>query len=667
MKRTITATAALPYANGEIHIGHLVEYIQADIWTRFQKMRGHECLYICADDTHGTPVMISARNQGITPQELITRMNERHREDFRRFHIEFDNYSTTNSDENRELSELIYTAACEKGHITSREINQYYCEKDEMFLPDRFIKGQCPKCSAEDQYGDSCESCGAAYSPTDLKNPFCSLCATPPVMKKSIHYFFKLGDFTDMLKRWASVEHINPGAVNKLQEWFSQGLREWDISRDKPYFGFKIPGTEDKYFYVWMDAPVGYIASTKIWAEQNGKDYLDYWKNPDAEIHHFIGKDIMYFHTLFWPSMLSCAGFQLPDKVHIHGFLTVNGKKMSKSRGTFINAATYLKHLDPEYLRYYYAYKLSSAMDDIDLSVDDFIAKVNSDLVGKFANLASRSAPMLYKKLDGRMGGIPEDARAMLDEFTAAGEDIARMYEVTEFSRVLARVLELAEKANKYIEDHQPWTTIKTDPEATRGTLTAALNAFRLIALYLKPVIPEFARKAEELFNLSPMTWQDHTALLEDHTISKFAHIIQRAEKESVEAMIEESRQEKEEADTPQTEYEPIAPECTFDDFMRLDLRVGRITEAETIEKADKLLRLTVDIGIEKRNIIAGIKKAFTPEDLTGRLVVIAANLKPRKMKFGTSEGMVLAAGPGESELFLLSPDDGARPGQRVS
>ncbi len=667
MKRTITATAALPYANGEIHIGHLVEYIQADIWTRFQKMSGHECLYFCADDTHGTPVMISARNQGITPEELIGEMNERHRRDFSSFHIEFDSYSTTNSDENRELSELIYTCAREKGHITSREINQYFCEKDEMFLPDRFIKGQCPKCRAEDQYGDSCEVCGAAYSPTDLKNPFCSLCGTPPVMKKSVHYFFKLGDFTDMLNKWASAEHINPGAVNKLQEWFSQGLREWDISRDRPYFGFKIPDTEDKYFYVWMDAPVGYIASTRIWAEKNGKDYLDYWKNPDAEIHHFIGKDIMYFHTLFWPAMLSCAEFQLPDKVHIHGFLTVNGKKMSKSRGTFINAATYLKHLDPEYLRYYYAYKLSSAMDDIDLSVDDFIAKVNSDLVGKFANLASRSAPMLAKKLDGRMGTIPEDARAMLDEFTAAGDDIARMYEGTEFSRVLARVLELAEKANKYIEDHQPWATIKTDPEATRGTLAAVLNAFRLIALYLKPVVPEFARKAEELFNIPSMVWQDHTALLEDHAISKFTHIIQRAEKESFEAMIEESRQEKEDAAQPQTEYEPIAPECIFDDFMRLDLRIGKIVEAESIEKADKLLRLTVDIGIEKRNIIAGIKKAFKPEDLVDRLVVIAANLKPRKMKFGTSEGMVLAAGPGESELFLLSPDEGARPGQRVS
>ncbi len=650
--RRLVVTSALPYANGEIHIGHLVEYIQTDIWVRFQKMTGNECIYICADDTHGTPIMISAREQGITPEELIGKMYKRHIEDFKDFHIEFDNYYTTNSKENKELAEYIYFSAKKGGHIVEREIEQYYCEKDTMFLPDRFIRGKCPKCGAEEQYGDSCEKCSTTYSPLDLTEVRCAICGSRPVIKKSTHLFFKLSHFTDQLKEWATEEHVQIPVRKKLDEWFKQGLQDWDISRDAPYFGFEIPDMKDKYFYVWLDAPIGYIASTKNWCSKNNKDFDQYWRDPNTEIHHFIGKDIMYFHTLFWPAMLMCSGFSLPTKVHVHGFLTVNGTKMSKSRGTFITARTYLRYLDPQYLRYYYACKLNSSIDDIDLSLNDFISKVNSDLVGKYANLASRSAPMLLKNLDGRMGRLSSRTKAILSKFQDLSPKIRDLYENCEYNLVTKEILSLADSANKFFEDEQPWNTIKSDPEKARETLTFTLNAFRIITLYLKPILPKFAECAEKILNISPLRWDDVNETLEDHRINEFKHIIRRIKKEDVDAMIEASKESIEQS----KHISPIKEECTIEDFMKIDLRVGTIEEAKEIKGANKLIQLKVSIGKETRNIIAGIKEAYKPEELIGKSVVIVANLKPKKMKFGISEGMILAAGEGNN-ISLITLD----------
>lgn len=671
MSRNILVTSALPYANGPIHIGHLVEYLQTDIWVRYQKAVGNKCLYFCADDTHGTPIMISAKKEGVSPEELIKRVHAEHFGDFKKFHIEFDNYYSTHSPENKQFSELIYNRLKEKGSISTRQVEQAYCPSCNMFLPDRFIRGTCPKCKAENQYGDSCDSCGATYQSTELLNPACATCGATPIRKSSVHYFFKLADYQNQLKEIVSAGYTGKSVSNKLDEWFSSGLKDWDISRDGPYFGFKIPGEENKFFYVWLDAPIGYMASCKNYCEKNGLDFDKIWNGGDYEIYHFIGKDIMYFHALFWPAMLTGAGFRVANKLFIHGFLTVNGEKMSKSKGTFIKASTYANHLDPEYLRYYYASKLSGGVEDIDLSLDDFIAKINSDLVGKLANLASRSVPMLTGKLDGKLGKLDQTGRELLNQLIAAKEAIINDYENLNFASVIRQIAGLADIANKYVEDNQPWSMIKTDAEKTRVVLTAIVNAVKVLAIYLKPVLPIFAEKIEKILNVSSQSFADIDKILEEHKINEYVRLAERVEKDKVNAMLEESKPtvpaEPAQPTAPANQLdEPIAPECTIEDFMKVDLRVAKVLKAEAVEGADKLLHLELDIGGITKNVFAGISKAYKPEELTGRLVVCVANLKPRKMKFGLSEGMVCASGPGGAEVFLLNIDSGAKPGQRV-
>lgn len=672
-KRKILVTAALPYANGSIHIGHLVEYLQTDIWVRFQKLRGHDCIYCCADDTHGTPIMIRARQEGVTPETLIEKMHVEHKNDFDRFGIEFDSYYSTHSEENRQFSETIFNRLNDAGHITTRDVEQTYCENDQMFLPDRFVRGACPKCSALDQYGDSCEVCHSTYNTVELKDPKCSVCGHPPVRRTSKHYFFKLGDFTERLQEWIQDGHVHEQIKNKLQEWFKSGLIDWDISRDAPYFGFKIPGETDKYFYVWMDAPVGYMASTMHYCKQHGKDFDDYWCNPETEIHHFIGKDITYFHALFWPAELMGAGFNTPTSLAIHGFLTVDGEKMSKSRGTFISADTYLKHLDPQYLRYYYACKLGPSPEDINLSLEDFTNRVNKDMVGNVANLASRSAQMLNKNLEGKVGTLSDEARALIARLQGQADAIAENYESRNFATAIRTITSLATEVNRYFDESKPWTLIKTDPEAARDTLAATLNAVKVLIIYLKPVLPVFVGQVETLLNIEPQNWSDVDTLLENHQINPFERLVERIDPKKVDAMVEESKQDAapaaQEAVAEKTdilEKEPIAEQITFDEFMKVDLRVARVNKAEIIEEADKLLRLELDLGGETRQVIAGIRKAYQPEELVGKMVIMCANLAPRKMKFGVSEGMVLAAGPGGKDVFTLRVDDGAQPGMRA-
>ena len=669
MVRRILVTAALPYANGPIHIGHLVEYVQTDIWVRFQKLRGHDCVYFCADDTHGTPIMIRARQEGVKPEEMIEAMRVEHRRDFEGFAVTFDNYYTTHSEENRQCSETIYNRLKEGGHITTRQVDQAYCEQDEMFLPDRFIRGKCPRCGAADQYGDSCEACHATYTPLELKDAACSVCRKPPVRRKSLHYFFKLADFTDQLKEWIAVGHVHEQVQNKLQEWFDQGLRDWDISRDAPYFGFLIPGETDKYFYVWLDAPIGYMASTMNYCQRTGRNFEDYWCDDATEIYHFIGKDITYFHALFWPAMLMGAGFNTPTRLVIHGFLTVNGEKMSKSRGTFINAATYLRHLDPQYLRYYYACKLGPGTEDIDLNTDDFVLRINSDLVGKLANLASRSVPMLTKGFDGRLGGVSDEAQVMLTGLQEAAESIADDFEAGNFAAVVRRICGLADEVNRYVDRRKPWSVIKDDPPHAHETLTACVNAVRILTVYLKPILPEYAERIEKMLRLEPLKWDDAGKLLEKQKVGPFERLVERVDPDKVKAMIEESRQEQdsmEQKEDGPLQAEPIAEEIGFEDFMKVDLRVARVVQAELVEGADKLLRLKLDLGGQQRTVLAGIRQAYEPEELVGKLMIMAANLKPRKMKFGVSEGMILAAGAGGKEIFALTVDEGAQPGQRV-
>lgn len=666
MTRKRLVTSALPYANGPIHIGHLVEYLQTDIWVRFQKAIGGECRYFCADDTHGTPIMIRAKTESITPEELINRVHAEHLRDFTGFQIEFDNYYSTHSDENRQFSEMIYQKALQKGSIIKNQIKQAYDEQEKMWLPDRYIKGTCPRCKAPDQYGDSCDACGAHYQTTELINPVSTVSGNPPVLRESTHYFFRLGDYEADLKKLFAAGYVQESVRNKLDEWFSAGLKDWDISRDGPYFGFKIPGEDDKYFYVWLDAPIGYMASCKNYCDKNGLDFDHVWNSPDYEIFHFIGKDIMYFHALFWPALLMSADLRMPTKLFVHGFLTVNGQKMSKSKGTFIMASTYLKHLDPQYLRYYYASKLSGDVGDIDLNFEDFINRVNSDLVGKLANLPSRSGPMLSKKLDGMLGTLDDKGRALINELIAAKAEIIDHYENLNYAAAIRRIAALADICNKYVEDNAPWTLIKTDPEATRTVLTAILNATKVLAIYLKPVLPEFAAKVEQFLALDPLSFADVKTILENRKINDYIRLIERVEKEKVDAMVEESKQ------TPQTEQpkaqleEPLEAECTFDDFMKVDLRIARVAKASAVEGADKLLQLELDLGGVTKNVFAGIAKAYKPEELEGRLVMCVANLAPRKMRFGVSEGMVCASGPGGTEVFVLSPDSGAKPGQRV-
>ena len=671
-KRKILVTSALPYANGSIHLGHLVEYIQTDIWARFQRLQGNSCYYVCADDAHGTPIMLRARQDGIEPEQLIAAMQKEHEADFADFLVDFDNYYSTHSEENRELATEIYLKLREQGHIATRTISQSYDPEAEMFLPDRFIKGTCPKCGAEDQYGDNCEACGATYAPTELINPVSAISGAAPIEKDSEQYFFKLSDFADMLQQWMRAGHVQPEIANKLDEWFKEGLQDWDISRNAPYWGFEIPGAPGKFFYVWLDAPIGYMASFKNLCNREGISFDDYWHSEaTTELYHFIGKDIARFHTLFWPAVLHGAGFRKPTAVYCHGFLTVNGQKMSKSRGTFIKARTYLDKLKPEYLRYYYAAKLSSGVDDIDLNLEDFMQRVNSDLVGKVVNIASRCAGFINKRFDNRLSAELPDA-ALYNELVNAGESIAAEFENREYGKAVREIMALADKANVYIDNNKPWVLIKEEGKQTevQAICTQGINLFRVLMTYLKPILPQTALKSEAFLN-NELHWHTLSEPLVAHSINKFKPLMTRIEKEQIEAMVEQSTEhlEQNEKSAPASgplADDPIASQIQFDEFAKIDLRVAKIIKAEHVEGADKLLQLTLDIGGETRMVFAGIKSAYEPEMLEGRLTVMVANLAPRKMKFGVSEGMVLAAGPGGKELFILSPDDGAQPGMRI-
>ncbi len=671
-RRQILVTSALPYANGPIHIGHMLEYVQTDIWVRFQKLRGHDCIYVCADDAHGTPIMLRAQAEGITPQELIDRMHAEHLRDYTDFGVDFDNYYSTHSDENRYFAEYIYTRLRDAGHIRTRVISQAYDPKAEMFLPDRFIKGECPNCGAPDQYGDNCENCGATYSPTDLKNAVSVVSGEAPIEKDSEQYFFKLEDFSDMLKEWFAAGHVQTEIANKMHEWLDEGLQDWDISRNAPYWGFEIPDAPGKYFYVWLDAPIGYMASFKNWCDTNGVDFDHYWKaDSPAELHHFIGKDIARFHTMFWPAMLHGAGFRRPTAVYCHGFLTVDGQKMSKSRGTFIMARTYLDHLNPEYLRYYFAAKLGPGIDDIDLNLEDFTTRVNADLVGKLVNIASRCAGFINKRFDGKLStALVDDS---LDrQCLAAAETIAGYYEQREFGKAMRDIMALADGINQYIDEKQPWVTIKDENRMSevQDVCTVGLNGFRQLIILLKPVLPRLAAQAENFLQSGELTWDDLGNNLLDHGIERFKPLMTRIEPVFIERMIEASKEDVEAEQKIQqggSDIEPIADEIAYDDFAKLDLRIARIVEAKRVEKSDRLLQLTLDIGNETRNVFAGLANAYAPEDLEGKLTVMVANLAPRKMRFGVSEGMVLAAGSGETDLFVLHPDTGAKPGMRVT
>jgi len=628
-------------------------------------MCGNQCLYFCADDTHGTPVMISARAAGISPKQLIEQMHTEHKADFDGFSVEFDNYYTTHSPENKNFSERVFNSLDKAGSIVKRNIRQTYCENCKMSLPDRYVRGTCPRCGAEDQYGDSCELCSGTHQTTDLINPYCATCRAKPTFQTSMHYFFKLTDYEKKLKELIAKGYAQKSVANKLDEWFKTGLKDWDISRDGPYFGFKIPGEENKFFYVWLDAPIGYMASAKNYCDRNGLDFDKLWNSDEYELYHFIGKDIMYFHALFWPAMLIGAGFRTANKLFVHGFLTVNGEKMSKSRGTFIEASTYLKHLNPEYLRYYYASKLTGGIEDIDLSSDDFINKINSNLVGKLANLASRSGPMLTKKLDSQLGRLDNQGRQLTRKLTANKEQIIKNYENLNYAAVVRTIIALADETNRYVEQNQPWVTVKTDQDVTRMTLTAIINAVHILTIYLKPILPKYAEKVREFLNVDELKFADVETVLENHKINNFQRLAERIDKEQVNAMIEESK----ETQPPSAEkipVEPFKPECTIDDFGKVDLRTAKVIKAETVEGADKLLRLQLDVGALEKTCLAAIAQAYKPDELTGKTVVYLANLKPRKMRFGLSEGMILAAGTGGKDIFMLSADTGAKPGQKV-
>ena len=715
-KRRIVVTSALPYANGDIHIGHLVEYLQTDFWVRFQKLRGNDCVYVCADDTHGTPVMIRARKEGISPEELIARTHAIHLKDFTDFQVAFDNYYTTNSPENKEFSERIFAAMEKSGGITKKTSPQLYCEHCRMFLPDRFVKGVCPKCGAENQYGDSCDHCGSTYGAEELGSPKCTTCGSTPVVKDSEHLYFELEPQHDYLEKWIP-EHTTSDVSNKLLEWFKEPLRGWCISRDAPYFGFEIPGYPGKFFYVWVDAPIGYLASLRNWCEKNGQKFEDWWGSsdgasggaepqPKVEHYHFIGKDIIRFHCQFWPGMLHVAGFEQPDKIFVHGFLTVNGEKMSKSKGTFVNARTYLDHLPPEALRYYYAAKLGGTTDDMDLSLTDFVTRVNSDLVGKVTNIASRSAQMLQKKLGGKLASLAghDEELALLQKLRDGGEQIAQDYENRRFNQVVVGICRLADAANEYFDRKEPWKTVKTDEEATRVVLTAALNAFRILAIYLKPILPVYADKAMKLFGEKEWTWASRDTAVEGVALGEYEYLASRIDAKQVEAMIaaatvkpadsgevaHESRASKNKgkegsagggagvpyppaAGCPRSGCPsrgeppsvPLKPEIAFPDFEKLDLRVGVVESCEIVPKSSKLLKFVLDAGsLGKRTIFSGIRQAYPdPAALVGREVVFVANLAPRKMSVGVSEGMILFAGEPGSCGGVLSPSDPAGAG----
>ena len=663
-QREILVTSALPYASGPLHLGHLVEYTQTDIWVRFQRMRGHRCVYVCASDAHGTPTMLRADAAGIAPEALVTEVAKGHREDFKRFRISVDNYQTTHSVENLEITTEMYRRLEQAGHIHRRVISQAYDEQKRMFLPDRYVRGDCPTCGAEDQYGDACENCSATYAPMDLKNPVSVVSGTTPSLRESEHFFFGLSAFEDELKTWVPG-HVDASMVRKLDEWFREGLKDWDISRDAPYFGFEIPGEAGKYFYVWFDAPIGYMASFLELCRtgDSGLVFEDFW-GPDSntELYHFIGKDIVYFHTLFWPSVLSGAGYRTPSGVFVHGFLTVDGKKMSKRRGTFIMASTYARHLDPDYIRYYFAAKLNASADDIDLNFDDFIARLNSDLVGKVVNIASRCAGFIQRLNGGRLGDTLPD-EALYRDFAEAAPDVAADYEQRNYSRALKRIIALADRANRYIDREKPWILAK-DPQQGRHVVdvcTQGINLFRSLMIYLKPVVPGLAERSEAFLSVEPLTWKDADTPLLEHSLRKFRSLLERVPPKEVQAMVENSRSG---PDAPKTE---TTEEIDIEQFARVDLRIARVIEADHVEGADRLLRLRLDVGSDERVVFAGIRSAYRPEDLVDRLVVVVANLKPRKMRFGTSQGMILASGPGGREIFLLSPDSGAKPGMKVS
>jgi methionyl-tRNA synthetase len=668
-KRRILLTSALPYANGDIHIGHMLEYVQTDIWTRYQRASGHQCYFAWADDAHGTPVMLWARREGKPPEELIERANEEHKADFRDFGISFDNYSTTHSEYNRELVNTIFSRLDEGGYVTRRNIKQLYDEKEGMFLPDRFIRGTCPKCKSEDQYGDSCEVCGTTYQPTDMIDPRSAVSGSKPVLRESEHYFITLSAFEQALKDWMASGCLQEEVTNKMREWFDDGLRDWDISRDSPYFGFEIPGTTDKYFYVWVDAPIGYAASFRELCERKGLDFDEWWgKDSKTELYHFIGKDIVYFHTLFWPAMLMGAGMRIPTAVYAHGFLTVDGAKMSKSRGTFIRARTYLDHLQPDYLRYYFAAKLGPGLGDIDLNLEDFVQRVNADLVGKLVNIASRCAGFIRKSFDNRLDDELADPE-QYQRFITERESIGGEFEARNYQSAVRKIMALADEANRYIDEHKPWQMVKEEGRLgeVHAVCTQGINLFRVLITMLAPVIPFTAEKASAFLGQPVGAWSDLDEPMLGVEINPFEALLTRVDGARVEAVVEQSKESLQATDGQAESSAPdFEAEITIEEFLKVDLRVARIVTAEHVEEADKLLKLTLDIGGVHRTVFAGIKSAYDPAELAGRHVVVVANLKPRKMRFGVSEGMVLAAGDGTG-LYLLSPDEGAASGTRVT
>ncbi len=673
-KRKIIMTCALPYANGPIHLGHMLEHIEADIYARFQKMCGHECIFLCADDTHGTPIMIKARELGVKPEDYVAQSFKDHTRDFADFAIGFDHYGSTHSEENKKLSEVFYERLKAKGHIHKKPIEQLYCNHDKMFLPDRFVKGTCPKCKSPGQYGDSCDVCASTYSPSDLINPGCSICGTPPVKKESDHIFFKLNNFKEELKKWLP-HHTAPEVSKKMMEWFVDDLRDWDISRDEPYFGFQIPGEPGKYFYVWVDAPMGYVSAAQQYLSKQGRELSEFWgKDSKTECYHFIGKDIVYFHTLFWPALLQGADFRTPTAVNVHGHVMVNGEKMSKSKGTFINARTYLNHLDPQFLRYYYATKINGSVDDMDLNLEDFQSRVNSDLVGKIVNLGSRGAQMLNKKFGSALYDL-DPSTDILKTLQEKQAQIHKHYDERDFAKATTLIRELADLVNKYFDEKAPWKS--TDEAEVKRVLTTTLNAFRILAIYLKPVLPMLATKVSQLLNEKEYQWSDTSKILTHQPINAYAHLVQRVDADKVKAMIEEQKAQflaQEAAKPKKAATQAAAPAAEapvgvigIEDFNKVDLRVATVLEAEAIPEADKLLKFKVEVEPgQTRQIISGIKLAYDPATLIGRQILIVANLAPRKMKFGMSEGMILCAGEGGSDLFVLSPDKGAKTGQKV-
>ena len=684
MTRKILVTSALPYANGSIHLGHMVEHIQTDVWVRFQKLRGHECYYCCADDTHGTPVMLAAQKQGIAPEDMIAKVREEHLADFTGFFIGYDNYYSTHSPENKQFSQDIYRALKANGKIESRVIEQLFDPEKQMFLPDRFVKGECPKCHAQDQYGDNCEVCGTTYSPTELINPYSAVSGAKPELRESEHFFFKLGECADFLKAWTSGNnphdgkpHLQPEALNKMKEWLGEGeettLSDWDISRDAPYFGFEIPDAPGKYFYVWLDAPVGYMASFKNLCDRIGIDFDEYFKtDSQTEMYHFIGKDILYFHALFWPAMLHFSGHRAPTGVYAHGFLTVDGQKMSKSRGTFITAKSYLEQgLNPEWMRYYIAAKLNSKIEDIDLNLQDFISRVNSDLVGKYVNIAARASGFIAKRFEGRLKDV--SGSVLLAKLAAESDTIAEQYESREYARALRDIMALADAVNEYVDANKPWELAKQEGQDARlhEVCSELINAFTMLTAYLAPVLPKVAENAAKFLNLEAITWANTRETLGEHAINKYEHLMQRVEQKQVDDLIEANKQSIAAAAAPAAEeskYEKVAEQASFDDFMKIDMRVAKVLNCEAVEGSTKLLKFDLDFGFEKRIIFSGIAASYpNPAELNGRMVIAVANFAPRKMaKFGVSEGMILSAATAEGKLKLLDVDAGAQPGDKV-